>query len=130
MRYKINKEKSIGDDAFFNVNVIGKELTCVKWIQSQPHLVIITADDQLIEETNNLLTEFNGHVLFSYDTTFQIGDFFVTPLLCRHPFLENDVAFPIPYFYHDSKAELAHDTFFRWAKKVIIIFIYSDFVLY
>ena len=89
---KINREKSIGYDALFNVNILGKELNCIKWIQSQPFLIVIATDDEICEDVNNLLTEFGLHVLFSYDTTFNIGDFLVSPLLGRHPFLENDIA--------------------------------------
>ena len=37
--------------------------------------------------------------------------------LCRHPFLENDVAFPVAYLFHDSKEESVHDIFFRWIIK-------------
>ncbi len=54
-------------------------------------MVIISSNDLIIEEVQKCLTEYEGHVFFSYDTTFEIGDFFCSPLLVRHPYLENDI---------------------------------------
>ena len=122
---KINKQKSIGYDALFNINVLAQELKNVKWIQSVPYLIVIATDDQICKEVNDLLVEFDGHVLFTYDTTFNIGDFFLSPLLCRHPFLKNDVPFPVAYLYHDSKEELVHKIFFQWITEVNINIILS-----
>ena len=39
-------------------------------------------------------------------------------MLCRHPFLENNAAFPVAYLFHDSKEEIVHEIFFRWIHKV------------
>ena len=92
IRKKVNKQKSIGYDALFNLNILGQELNNIKWIQSMPYLIVISTDDLICQEVNDILAEFGGHVFFSYDTTFNIDDFFVSPLLCRHPYLENDLA--------------------------------------
>ena len=40
---------------------------------SQPFLIVRATDDDICEEVNNHLTEFGYHVLFLYDTTFDIG---------------------------------------------------------
>ena len=82
-----------------------------------PYLIVISTDDLICQEVNDILAEFGGHVFFSYDTTFNIGDFLVSPLLCRHPYLENDIAFPVAFLFHDSKEEIVHDIFFRWIVK-------------
>ena len=113
----------------FNVNILAQQLNNVKWIQSVPHLIIITTDDQICEEINNILAEFNGRVFFTYDTTFNIGDFLVSPLLCRHPFLEDDMAFPVAYLFHDSKEEMVHDIFFRWVTKVNLILLKPNTII-
>ena len=37
INHKINKEKSIGYDVLFKINVLAQELNCVKWVQSIPY---------------------------------------------------------------------------------------------
>jgi hypothetical protein len=80
-------------------------------------MVIISSNDLIIEEVQKCLTEYEGHVFFSYDTTFEIGDFFCSPLLARHPYLENDIGFPVAYLFHDSKEQSVHDIFWNWIRK-------------
>ena len=62
--------------------LIGHEMNIIKWIQTILHLIVISTDDQLCQEVNDIFSEYNVHVFFfTYDTTFNIGEYFVTPTL-------------------------------------------------
>ena len=118
IKQHINRNRKIQYDPLLNLHVIARELNCIKFISTSPNLIVISADDQIIQEVNRLMKFFDGFLFYSYDTTFQIGDFLMSPLLIRHSLLKNEPAFPVAYLYHDSKEEVVHEHFFNWIKKV------------
>ncbi len=113
----INRNRKISS-AIYNTHILYKETNIVKLIDTAPSFIVITTDDFLLEEINNMIKFYNGFVLFSYDTTFEIGDFFVTPLLARHLLFDNEPAIPVAFMFHDSKEEKVHKRFFDWIKEV------------
>ena len=72
----------------------------------------------LIEGINKLLEISSNKLLFAYDTTFNIGDFYMSTLVCRHNYLIGDPPIPIAFFFHDTKEEKMHEEFFLNVKKV------------
>ena len=81
---------------------------------------MIVADESLTQEVNNLLEVNDKKTLFSYDTTFNIGDFYMTPLICRHPLLKNDPAFPCAFLFHETKTTETHKCFFKYIQEVFL----------
>jgi len=71
-----------------------------------------------MQEVNNILDVYDKKTLFSYDTTFNIGDFYMTPLVCRHPLLKNDPPFPCAFLFHDTKTAETHECFFKYIQEV------------
>lgn len=120
LKYLINKNNKIGYDPIYNLHILYRELTCIKSIETVPNLCVISTDDLILEAVNNMMTVYDGHILYSYDTTFELGDFFLSPLLVRHPLFKNDPAFPVAFFFHDVKLEKVHTKFFNWIKEVRI----------
>ena len=51
----------------------------------------------------------------SYDTTFQLGDFYVSTLLFRHVIFKESPVTPALFLIHERKFQSVHETFFRVA---------------
>ena len=53
--------------------------------------------------------------LLSYDTTFQLGDFYVSPLLFRHTLFTERPCIPAMFLIHERKFTETHQTLFQEA---------------
>jgi len=53
--------------------------------------------------------------MLSYDTTFQLGDFYVSPLLFRHTLFVESPVVPALFLIHERKFETAHEQLFKIA---------------
>ena len=51
-------------------------------------------------------------ILCGYDTTFKCGDFWVSILVFRHPYLKEENIVPFGFLFHQSKEGCGHDEFF------------------
>jgi hypothetical protein len=114
----INRNERIGYDEILNVHIMHRQTKFIKAITTIPDLLITAYDPVLLEEINKMLKVYNGKVLFSYDTTFNLGDFYLSVLLCQHALLKNDPMIPIMYLFHDRKLESEHAHFFQIVKDV------------
>lgn len=89
--------------------------------------VIILGSSQCIELANKLLKECNGKPeqlgqLITYDTTFECGDIYISPLIMRNTFLADDPIFPVLFLLHDRKKQWQHEEFFRTAVNELKLF--------
>lgn len=57
--------------------------------------------------------------LLSYDTTFNIGDFYVSVLVFKHVLFQGGVTIPAAFIIHDRKCSDVHDRF--WSKLIQLI---------
>ena len=51
--------------------------------------------------------------LLSYDTTFQLGDFYVSPLIFRHTIFEEKPCIPATFLIHERKYTATHQEMFK-----------------
>ena len=49
----------------------------------------------------------------NYDTTFQLGDFYVSPLIFRHTIFEEKPCIPAMFLIHERKYTETHQEMFR-----------------
>lgn len=72
------------------------------------------------------IPEFNGWIiqaeidipiLLSYDTTFSLGDIYVSPLLFCHVLFDSSPVVPAAFLLHERKVESAHENFMSLIKK-------------
>ena len=80
-----------------------------------PGLVVPLADDSLLSLAKNLIqicmkTEELKQVV-CYDTTFCMGDFYLSVLVGQNVFYEGDPIFPIAFMMHDRKYMKYHKEF-------------------
>ena len=57
----------------------------VHWIKTHPDLMCICGEKAILDELDRvLLLDSPSQQLLSYDTTFQLGDFYISVLAFRH----------------------------------------------
>ena len=95
-------------EGFVHELAIGPDLRCVLGIED------------LLQELNLLLqVESDEKLYMSYDTTFQVGDFYVSALVFRHILFQNNKTVPVAFFIHDKKSTRIHEFFWRTIKSLI-----------
>ena len=86
----------------------------VKAISIFPDIRVVLGSKDIWSELNSVLTlKSDEPVLLCYDTTFNVGDFFVSVLVFRHVLFKNGVTIPAAFLIHDRKNQSTHDEFFR-----------------
>ena len=66
----------------------------------------------MLREINRLLSVYDGH-LMSYDTMFQLGDFYLLPLLFRNVLFSTSPVMPVGFLLHDKKLKNCHEEIMR-----------------
>ncbi len=108
-------------DALYNMHELAFDLGgFVKVIMTYPDMIVVCGHEKLLIELNNLLQiESIQPQLLSYDTTFQLGDFYLSPLLFRHTLFLRSPIVPALFLIHERKFQLVHDTMMQQAAKLI-----------
>lgn len=57
--------------------------------------------------------QIGGDQLLSYDTTFQLGDFYVSPLIFRHTIFKERPCIPVMFLVHERKFTEMHKDMFK-----------------
>ena len=75
---------------------------------------VICGLDELVHELGLILQiESECSQLLSYDTTFQLGDFYLSPLLYRHTLFSNSPTIPALFLIHEHKFHSVHEKFMQ-----------------
>ena len=75
-------------------------------------IVIICGLDELVHELGLILQiDSECSQLLSNDTTFQLGDFYLSPLLYRHTLFSNSPTIPALFLIHERKFHSVHEKF-------------------
>lgn len=59
------------------------------------------------------------YAMLSYDTAFQLGDFYVSPLIFRCVFFDEEPSIPLSAIIHDHQNLKVHQSFFYTMKEMI-----------
>ena len=97
------QQKTISNDSLFNVHELVIDLPeFVYKIETYPDLLCICAHVEICEEFDCVLTfESELPQLISYDTTFQLGDFYVSILCFRHTLFKECPVIPAAFLIHE-----------------------------
>lgn len=84
--------------------------------------ILVLGSQETIDFSQKLLKECNTNSetlaqLITYDTTFECGDIYVSPLVMRNTYLTDDPIFPVLFLLHDRKKQWQHEEFFQIAVK-------------
>ena len=113
-RYREKQKKKLTHDAIYNMIYLSYELgDFVHEITVFPDLLCVIGLKDIIDEFKKLMLLKSDELLVycSYDTTFNLGDFYITPILFRHIVLENSPVIPLAFMIHERKYESTHTRF-------------------
>ena len=72
----------------------------------------------LMDELNRIIqAQLDIPILLSYDTTFSLGDIYVSPLLFHHVLFDSSPVVPAAFLLHERKFESTHEIFMSMIKK-------------
>ena len=108
-------------DALYNVHELAYDLDgFVKVIKTFPDLTIVCSLDVMLKELDLVLqTQSTNTQLLSYDTTFQLGDFYLSPLLYRHTLFIESPVIPAIYLIHERKFQECHEEIMQQLSKLV-----------
>lgn len=91
----------------------------IRFVVSIPEFQCVMAHPEAIGLANRLFLESEKNNLLEqaicYDTTFDLGEFYLSTLVIKNTDLVNDRILPIAFFLHNRKDTLTHKIFFDWA---------------
>ncbi len=99
-------------DALYNLHELSYDIPdFVLKIITFPDLVVVCGVKRFLIESNRLLalhSTLPNAQLLSYDTTFQLGDFYVSPLLFRNTLFKKSPVMPVMFLVHERKLADTH----------------------
>ncbi|CAF3364813.1 unnamed protein product [Rotaria socialis] len=111
-RQKYLKNQKITCDEIKNLILLSYELNgFYKLLQLQPETSIVLMHDQMKQQFANLLTKTKEIIPLYYDTTFSLGEIYVSILGFRHVMFSEKPILTLAILMHDSKRELVHERF-------------------
>ena len=111
IRSSILGQQRLSHDVLYNLHELA--IDNPEYIHTHPNLVCICGQQALFEEFDRLLlTDSQSPQLLSYDTTFKLGDFYLSTLAFCHILLTQSPAIPLCFLIHDRKFQSSHDELF------------------
>ena len=109
LRFDYLHKSRLSKDGLYNIHDIAYDIPGFVWkIITFPDLVVIFGLKELLDELDKVLLLDSTNQLLSYDTTFQLGDFYVSPLLFRHTVFKNRPVIPAIFMLHERKQTITH----------------------
>lgn len=102
-------------DALYNLHELAYDISpFVITIKTFPDVLVVCGHSSLAEELNSLLqAESESPQLLSYDTTFQLGDFYLSSFLFRHTIFTSSPVIPCLFLIHERKFQSCHEELMR-----------------
>jgi len=121
-QHNVRQQSRISKDTLYNIHELAYHLDEFVWkIETYPDLLIVIGLKSIVDEFNRFIDvnlENSGtKQYFSYDTTFEIGDFFLTPFIFRHILFEGSPLVPLAYMIHERRQQNAHSIFVKLLKE-------------
>ena len=114
LRFKSLCNSRLSRDALFNLHEIAYDVPGFIWkISTYPDLVCICGLQEVIEDADRILILAHESQLLSYDTIFQLGDFYVSPFIIRHSLFVQMPCIPVMFMIHERKFTVTHQEMFR-----------------
>ena len=90
----------------------------IRSIHFCPEFYCIMAHPEAIKLANKLFTDCQTisslEQVVAYDTTFDIGEFYISSVVIKDTDLKDDKIFPVAFFLHNRKDTETHKIFFDW----------------
>ena len=121
IRSKLLEKHRLSHDALYNLHELAMDLPdFVHSIRTHPDLVCVCGNKALFAELDRvLIIDSPSAQLLSYDTTFQLGDFYVSTLAFRHTLFKEAPVIPVCFLIHERKFEACHEELFSICCKLM-----------
>ena len=111
---KMRQRFRLTHDALYNLHELAYDFDgFVLKITTYPDLVVMCAMKSMVVEMEGVLQSNATSQLLSYDTTFQLGDFYVSTLLFRNTFFTSCPVMPAFFLIHERKFKSVHSEFMK-----------------
>lgn len=113
-------QQRISRDAIMNLHEMAFEENGFIWhITTYPDLVVICGQQEILTVLSETIAWNRAGVLLSYDTTFCLGEFYVSTLLFRCSVFEENPTVPSLFLFHERKHQSVHELLFSIFTKLI-----------
>jgi len=118
---KRRRECRLTQDALYNMISLELDLACfISFFQVLPYTVIMGYDDKLVAILKKLIgREDLPPQMFTYDTTFKLGDFYLSALIFKQTEFTTPFLVPVAYVMHDRKLDEVHELFFKMITDIL-----------
>lgn len=109
-------------DALYNLHELAYDTQFVKHITTFPDLAVYVYHTDAVTQFKTVVAKCVADdisMILSYDTTFQLGDFFVSPLVFQDMRFNPPPTVPLAYLIHERKTKSVHEEFFRHVYKLL-----------
>ena len=110
-------------DALYNLHEFAFDSNFIHHITTLPDLGIFMYHPPLLNlflgTLSNLSYPAAAIQVLSYDTTFNLGDFYLSVLLYRHTEFSPPLSIPLAYLLHERKLTVTHDHFFAHIRSIL-----------
>lgn len=110
LRNKQLVERRITHDSLYNLHEIAIDLPeFVHKIETHPNMVCVCGLKSILDELEKLLPiQSPSPQIMSYDTTFQLGDFYISVFAFRHTLFKESPVIPAAFLVHERKFQECH----------------------
>ena len=119
VKCNVINERRYSKDDLYNLLQLAYHLPDTIWkIDLYPDMACVLGIKDVMDELNTVLETKQSTVL-SYDTTFELGDFYVSPLVFRHTVFDSEPVVPVAFLIHDRKFPAVHEIFVNVLKSKV-----------
>ena len=121
----IHRQKvRLSHDGLYNLHELSYNIdNYVQKIVTFPDLVVVCGLSYMLKELNKLLHIQSSSHLLSYDTTFQLGDCYVSTMLFKNVLFRKSPVMPAIFMLHERKLRNNHDELMKIAAAQIPYFV-------
>lgn len=121
IRSKQQQKQRLSHDSLYNLHEIALDLPdFIHLIHTYPDLVCVCGTKQLFDEFDRvLLLQSSVPQLLAYDTTFELGDFYLSTLTFRHTLFKEAPVIPAAFLIHERKLITCHEQLFNVCSKLV-----------
>ena len=108
--------KRISIDPHRNLILLADQIDSIYQMIYYPDIAVFCGNDALMKECDKLLQIKPHSFYLTYDTTFCLGDFYLTMIAFRHSAVQSKPAVPLAFMLHERKKTFYHENFLRCLK--------------
>ena len=118
MRRNVSAAQRLSKDDVYNLIQLAYIMPETIWkVELYPDLACVVGVKELMDG-HNVLLETKSGTLLGYDTTFKLGDFYVSVLVFRHAMFNDSPVIPVAFPIHDRKFQKVHEVFWQFVEQI------------